>query len=155
MTYLVDSNWIILSLHGDTRAEDFLSSLIADGMAINTVIYMEVFQGLEREPDPPSVIAKFEALLDQIPIIPFSIEVAKRCAQVRETLKHQNRRVNSRALDLINATTAIEHNLIFVTQNMDDYKDLPEAVGLKLYQPAPPAEEPPAETDQEAGPGSS
>jgi tRNA(fMet)-specific endonuclease VapC len=134
MTYLVDSNWIILALHGETQAVDFLESLMSDGVAISMVSYMEVFQGLEREIDPPAAIAQFERLLDQIPILPFSAEVARRCAVVRETLKNQHRRVNARALDLINAATALEYDLTLVTQNIEDYKDLPEAVGLKLYQ---------------------
>jgi len=142
MTYLVDSNWIILALHGKTDAIELLDTLILDGAAISIICYMEIIQGLEREIDPPAATAQFQRLLDQIPVLPFSMAVARRCALVRETLRNQNRRVNSRALDLLNAATALEYDLTFVTQNLDDYKDLPEAVGLKLYQPPTPSEEP-------------
>jgi predicted nucleic acid-binding protein len=160
MTYLVDSNWIILALHDDPQAVAFLERLISDGVAMSIITYMEVLQGLEREIDPPAAIAQFQRLLDQVPVLPFSMDVARCRAVVREILRLQKRRVNSRALDLLNAATALEYNLIFVTQNIDDYKDLPEAVGLQLYQPpAPPAEpapplspevpEQPGEVDQQ------
>ncbi len=142
MTYLVDSNWIILALHDDPQAVAFLELLINDGVAMSIITYMEVFQGLEREIDPPAAIAQFQRLLDRVPVLPFSMDVARRCAVVREILRLQKRRVNSRALDLLNAATALEYNLTFVTQNIDDYKDLPQAVGLKLYQPPAPLAEP-------------
>jgi predicted nucleic acid-binding protein len=65
-------------------------------------------------------------------ILPFSFAVAERCARLRETLKSQNKRVNSRALDLIIAATALEYNLTLVTKNTDDFKDIPD---LPLSQP--------------------
>jgi predicted nucleic acid-binding protein len=40
--------------------------------------------------------------------------------------------VNSRALDLIIAATALEYDLTLVTKNTDDFKDIPH---LSLSQP--------------------
>ncbi|MCL4545875.1 MAG: type II toxin-antitoxin system VapC family toxin [Chloroflexi bacterium] len=65
-----------------------------------------------------------------VPIIPFSPEVARRCARLRETLKKHKKRVRARALDLLITATALEYNLTLVTQNTKDYNDIPE---LKLY----------------------
>jgi tRNA(fMet)-specific endonuclease VapC len=65
-------------------------------------------------------------------IFPFSFAVAERCARLRETLKGQNKRVNSRALDLIIAATALEYGLTLITKNTEDFKDIPD---LSLYQP--------------------
>jgi predicted nucleic acid-binding protein len=59
--------------------------------------------------------------------------VAERCARLRETLRSQNKWVNSRALDLIIAATALEYDLTLVTNNAEDFKDIP---GLALYQPS-------------------
>src|SRR4051794_20072108 len=131
MTYLIDTDWIIDHLAEDPTAMRLLQALAADGIAISIVTYMEVFQGVERSADQANAQAKLHALLAGVPVLPFSAAVAERCARLRETLKSQRKRVHSRALDLINAATAIEHDLIFVTRNLDDYKDLP---GLKLYQ---------------------
>ncbi len=62
----------------------------------------------------------------------FSLTVAKRCALLREQLKQEQKRVKSRALDLINAAIALEHDLTLVTRNSEDYQDIP---GLQLYPP--------------------
>jgi len=45
-------------------------------------------------------------------------------------LKSEQKRVKSRALDLINAAIALEHDLTLVTRNVEDYKDIPD---LNLY----------------------
>jgi predicted nucleic acid-binding protein len=66
-----------------------------------------------------------------VPVLPFSLSVAKRCAALREQLKTEQKRVKSRALDLLNAAIALEHGLTLVSRNYDDYKDIPH---LKLYK---------------------
>ena len=38
--------------------------------------------------------------------------------------------MKSRALDLLNAAIAVEHDLTLVTRNVEDYKDIPD---LNLY----------------------
>jgi len=48
-------------------------------------------------------------------------------------LKQEQKRVKSRALDLINAAIALEHDLTLVTRNVEDYQDIPD---LKLYPQA-------------------
>jgi predicted nucleic acid-binding protein len=74
--------------------------------------------------------AKLAAFLAKVPILPFSPEVARRCARLRLDLKRQGKRVRPRALDLIIAATALEHGLTLVTRNSGDYQDIP---GLTLY----------------------
>ena len=46
-------------------------------------------------------------------------------------LNSQKKRVRSRALDLMNAATAMEYDLALVTHNLSDYSDIPE---LTIYQ---------------------
>lgn len=91
---------------------------------------METYQGVLKNPQPEQASSQFEAFTVSIPIIPFSISTAKRCAQLREALKKAEKRVNQRALDLMTSAIALEHNLTLVTRNVDDYKDIPD---LHLY----------------------
>jgi predicted nucleic acid-binding protein len=130
MAYLIDSDWVIDHLENVPAATQFLRRLAPQGIAISVVTYMEVMQGVLRNPDPQAARAKFDAFQAAVPVLPFSPAAAERCAQLREALKQQNRRVNSRALDLINAAIALEHGLTLVTRNLPDYKDIP---GLTLY----------------------
>lgn len=131
MPYLIDSDWVIDHLEDMPAAVELLDKLTTDGVAISIITYMEVFQGIDRSPNPEEARRKFEAFVEGVPVIPFSTAVAERCARLRESLKQQHKRVNSRALDLLNAATALEYNLILVTRNTQDYDDLPD---LELYK---------------------
>jgi tRNA(fMet)-specific endonuclease VapC len=132
MPYLIDSHVVIDHLADVPDASTLLSRLAADGVAISIITYMEAFQGVTRSLHPKEAHAKFHAFAKSIPILPLSIAVAERCAQLRETLRTQNKRVNSRALDLIIAATALEYDLTLVTENTGDFKDIPD---LSLSQP--------------------
>ncbi len=132
MPYLVDSTHVIYYTRDLTGAVDLLDRLTPEGIAVSIITYIEVFQGVDGASHPRRAGAKFNAFFDSVPILPITIEVAWRCARLRQTLKDQGRRVNSRALDLIIAATALEHRLTLVTNNSRDYEDIP---GLKLYRP--------------------
>ncbi len=92
---------------------------------------MQVYQGVRISPTPAQAEARLDAFLAAVPIVPFSSEVARRCARLRTNLKRPGKRVRNRAFDLlIAAATAMEHNLILVTRNLADYEDIP---GLLLH----------------------
>jgi predicted nucleic acid-binding protein len=130
MAYLIDSDWLIDSLAGESAALDLLESFADDGIAISMVTYMETYEGILTSPNRYEAEARLSELLAGIPLLAFSEAVARRCAALRASLRSERRRVNSRALDLINAATALEHGLTLVTRNLEDYHDIP---GLKLY----------------------
>ncbi len=130
MSYLLDSDWVIDHLANEPAATQLLAQLAPAGIAISVVTFMEALEGILRSPNPRQARAGFDAFLANVPVLPFSPAVAEHCAHVRESLRRQNRRVNSRALDLIVAATALEYGLTLVTRNTADYKDVP---GLKLY----------------------
>jgi tRNA(fMet)-specific endonuclease VapC len=132
MPYLVDSNIVVDHLFAVPSAAVLLEQLALEGVAISIVTYMEAFQGVEQSSDPESAQEKFKTFLGGVLILPFSFTVAERCARLRKTLKKQNKRVNSRALDLIIAATALEYDLTLVTNNTGDFKDIPD---LLLHQP--------------------
>src|SRR5918996_515933 len=126
MPYLVDSHVVIDHLPDVPDASHLLSRLAADGIAMSIITYMEAFQGVTRSSHPEEAQAKFRTFAKSIPILPLSLAVAERCARLRETLRTQNKRVNSRALDLIIATTALEYDLTLVTENSKDFADIPD-----------------------------
>jgi predicted nucleic acid-binding protein len=68
---------------------------------MSIITYMEAFRGVVRSPKSHEAQNRFRALIKQIPVLPLSFAVAERCARLRETLRREKKRVNSRALDLI------------------------------------------------------
>jgi predicted nucleic acid-binding protein len=111
-----------------------IESLVDEGIGISIITYMEIYQGVLRQPDPKLTEAELTAFLTRVPLFPLTLDVARSCAMIREQLRQQNKRVTSRALDLIIAATAVAYDLTLVTRNLADFKDIP---GLKLYQPKP------------------
>ena len=132
MPYLIDSNLVIEHLAEMPEASQFLDRFAQDGIVISIVTYMEAYQGVVRSEHPQEASEKFHAFINTVLILPFSFAVAERCARLRETLRKQNKRVKSRALDLIIAATALEYDLTLVTENTGDFKDIPD---LSLSQP--------------------
>jgi len=131
MPYLLDSDWCIDVLAGKPEAVSLVDQLMGDGVAISVITYMKVYQGVERSPHPAHAEAQFELFLQPIRVIPITTHVGKRCARLRHYLRQHGKRVNSRALDLLNAAVALEHNLVLVTRNVEDYDDIPD---LRLHQ---------------------
>lgn len=125
MAYLIDSDWVIDYLADVPEALELLDRLADERIAISIVTYMEVYQGMERSDDPKEAERQLASFLESVPLLPISPAVARRCAGLRETLRRQGRRVNNRALDLLIAATAIEHDLTLVTRNVQDYADVP------------------------------
>lgn len=132
MAYLIDSDVVIDHLADDPAAVWLLDRRAPDGLTISMITYMEVYQGILVSPDPAQAQAKVDAFVAAVPIVPFSAAVARRCARLRGELQQHGKRVRSRALDLLTAATALEHDLTVVTRNLADYEDIP---GLALYQP--------------------
>jgi tRNA(fMet)-specific endonuclease VapC len=133
MPYLIDTDLVIDHLANIPQAHQLLDTLAPEGIAISIITYMEAYQGVVRSPNVKEARAKFQVFRRSVPVLPFSLTVAKRCASLREQLKQEQKRVKSRALDLINAAIALEHDLTLVTRNVEDYQDIP---GLELYPQA-------------------
>ena len=130
MPYLIDTDLVIDHLANVTEANRLLDKLATQGIAISIITYMEAYQGVIRSVNAKEARVKFQIFRRSVPVLPFSLTVAKRCAALREQLKQEQKRVKSRALDLLNAAIALEHDLMLVTRNVEDYKDIP---GLQLY----------------------
>jgi tRNA(fMet)-specific endonuclease VapC len=133
MPYLIDSDVLIAQREAQPDALAVLEQLAPQGLAISIVTYMEVYQGTLRSPDPERARASLATFLAGVPVIPFSLAAARRCAELREELARRGKRVRSRALDLVTAAIALEYGYTLVTHNRRDYEDIAE---LSLYQPS-------------------
>ena len=132
MHFLLDSDVTIDYEAGVPSTRTMVEPLLADGVAISVITFMEVYQGLLRLPDPTLATMGLRQFLEGVDVIPVTQEIAERCAMIRAELQRRGKTVRSRALDLLIAATAIEHGLILVTRNVADYGDVP---GLQVVTP--------------------
>lgn len=126
MSYLLDTTVVIPFLAGDEIAVELVSRLTADDVAVSIVSYIEVWQGTINIADPDAAQRRVMAFFVDIPLLPVSIAVARRCAEVRAYLKNQGKSPRRRAFDLVIAATALEHDLMLVTHNTKDFRDIPD-----------------------------
>lgn len=133
MGYLIDSDWVVDHLADEPEAKQLLSKLSEEGIAISIITYIEIYQGVLRSPTPEEAEQKLKAFVDTVSVLSITPGVARRCAHIRETLRKQGKEFRRRAFDLLIAATAVEHNLILVTRNREDYEDVPN---IRFYRPS-------------------
>lgn len=134
MRYLLDANIIILFLKGDAATIQLLTTLAARSSTpflVSTVAQMEVWEGIYQARDPHAAERQYQAFFDEVTLLPFDSDVAKRCAKLRHDLRQHGIRTRDRGLDLQIAATALHHGLELVTYNVQDYDDI---AGLSLYR---------------------
>jgi tRNA(fMet)-specific endonuclease VapC len=130
MTYLIDSDRVADWLAGRTDAVQLIASMRREGISLSVISYVEVFEGVIGAVDARRGQRAWRRFLRGTRVLIVSRSIAERAALIRVDLRRQKRQVNERALDILIAATAIEHNLVLVTRNNRDYDDIP---GLKLY----------------------
>lgn len=130
MIYLIDTDIVIDILGDESSAVGLFGRLSGTGVSMSIITYMEAYEGLSYTTRSELLLSKLESFLGAVPIVLISEETARCCAGIRSTLRRKGKRVRPRALDLLIAATAIEHNLTLVTRNQADYADIP---GLILF----------------------
>ena len=130
MSYLIDSDIVAEWLLGRAPVGAELATLRRSGIAIGTVTYAEVLEGILGGRNPRRGRQALRSLLRGVRIIVLSRPIAERAATIRLELRRQKRQVNERALDILVAATAIEHRLTLMTRNTRDYADIP---GITLH----------------------
>jgi tRNA(fMet)-specific endonuclease VapC len=127
--YLIDTDWIIDSLHGQRQAEQTLIELAPEGMSVSYITYAELYQGAHYASDPVRSLRVLDEFLEGFELIPLNLEIMQRFAIIRGRLQHQGTPIGE--MDLFIAATALHHDLTSVTRNRRHFERVPD---LKLYQ---------------------
>jgi predicted nucleic acid-binding protein len=107
-------------------AGELVASLAADGVAISVITFMEILEGVRGGNHPLEGLNALRTFLEGARMYDIDPTVTEHAADIRLHLRQQKHSIDRRALDIIIAATAIEHNLILVTRNVRDYADIPE-----------------------------
>ena len=130
MSYLLDTDIVIYHLNDIAVASDLVDALFDDGVAISSISYVEVLDGIDRSPDPQVARDRFAAMIETMPVVDFKRREADVLIEIRQALRAHGRDVRRRALDLQIAATAVAHELTLVANNPDDYRGIDD---LKLH----------------------
>lgn len=124
-TLLIDTDVLIHHLTDPSILAPFQKEFAERGVFLSTISYMEIYEGAITKPTARHLQGPLEDMLTEaFTLIPFAYLEARRCAQIKADLRIQGKRVRSRALDLMIAATALEHDLVLATRNVRDYQDI-------------------------------
>lgn len=133
MGLLIDSSVIIgLERRGDHFPR--WAAAISDGpMTIASVTASELMMGIHRADSEERRLRRqsyIEGIIEEIPVLPFDLSVARTHARIWAELLSAGQMVPDR--DLIIAATALAHGHDILTDNLRDFERVP---GLTVHQP--------------------
>ena len=116
MQYLVDSDWVIDSLHAVEPVRTRLRELLPAGVGMSMIALAEVYEGVywsrEREDDEPEL----DAFLGEVQLVSIDEEVSRIFARERGRLRAAGKIIGD--LDLLIGATALRHDLTLLTNNL-------------------------------------
>ena len=125
--FLLDSNFCIACLRRKPWALKVLEKVPLASIAISALTVGELVLGTHLSEDPGRELAKVEAFLRPIPVLPFGRDEAYLWATIDADLRKQGNRIE--AEDAMIAATALASGLILVSGNI---KHLDRVKGLKV-----------------------
>jgi len=117
MTYLLDTNIITALLRGDERVRDRLQSIVLRGedVFISGICYYEIKRGLLAA-NAIKKLSKFEQFCKSFGVLMLDTKsMFNRAAEIYADLKQRGKLIND--ADILIASSAIEHNLVLVTDD--------------------------------------
>jgi tRNA(fMet)-specific endonuclease VapC len=121
MAYLLDTCIISAFFRKEPQLIERLESITPDDLKISTITVMEIEYGLHLNPSIRSRIQPlWLSFKEQVEVLPFSEGDAVHAAQIRSILKKEGRLIGP--YDILLAGTSKNHNLVFVTDNLSEFK---------------------------------
>lgn len=125
MIYLLDTNICIYALKN--RPPEVLQKLREVGraaVAVSVITVMELRQGAEKSEQAAANHSKLDFFLHPMKVLPFDLEAALQGARIRAHLERQGTKIGD--LDSLIAAQALTGDLILVSNNLREFKRVPE-----------------------------
>ena len=129
MTYLVDTDWVADHLKGREPVVSTLLGLADEGLAISTITYGEIYDGIYAGRDPTGHERGFRSFLRAVRVLPLSRATMRWFASVRGDLRRRGQPFGD--MDLLIAATALGRDLTLLTRNRREFGRIS---GLRLYE---------------------
>ncbi len=121
MNYLLDSNICIHFFRGNFGMLDLLNSVGIENCAISEITLAELVFGAEKSSNPEKNHKIINSFCEKIRILPIFDAIS---IYGKEKARLQKNGTVISDFDLLIACTAIENNLIMVTENVKDFEKI-------------------------------
>jgi tRNA(fMet)-specific endonuclease VapC len=121
MKYLIDTDWVINHLKGETTVAKKLEDLAPEGVAISVISLAELYEGVYYSRDP----IKSQELLDEflapdLKMLNVDQEICKVFGKERGRLRQQKKMISD--FDLLIASTCLYYDLTLLSNNLKHYE---------------------------------
>ena len=127
MRYLVDTDWAVWWPRGRPDVVQRLQALRNEGLAISTVTLGELVTGVRRSNKRARNEEALQHFLRRVTVLPFTDATAYRWGAEQARLLDAGEAINE--FDLAIAATALQHDLVLLTENRRHYE---RVAGLTL-----------------------
>lgn len=127
---LLDSNILINILREKERGKQWKDFLSNKSICISTITTFELFLGAELSKNKEKNLSAVKALIQDFPIIPFSIKASYISAKIYANLQKQGQLIESN--DIYIASIALENNFALATDNVTHFQRIPNLELISL-----------------------
>ena len=115
MRYLVDTDWVIHYLNGETEYRSRLDALAYEGVAVSMISLAEVYHGIYRSLDSEGEERAFLRFLAGCDVLGLNDQICRIFGRERGRLQASGTPIGD--FDLLIGCTAIFHGLTVLTDN--------------------------------------
>ena len=121
---MIDTGWVIRHLRGRAEYTKRLVALAPLGLAVSVVTLAELLEGVERSSDPGRARVALNAFIAGVHVLPAAENTARAFGELSAKMRAAGNHPGD--FDVLIAATAIEHGLIVLTTDVDDFSRFPD-----------------------------
>jgi tRNA(fMet)-specific endonuclease VapC len=130
MGYLLDSTFVLDGILGHRhKSPTGLESIAKHFSAISIISVAELYEGPHHSTNPEAALTELNRALDAMPVVPITRRTCRIFADLRAALRRAGDLRPD--LDLLIASTALEHDLTLITSNLRHFVGIP---GLRIVK---------------------
>ena len=115
IAYLVDTDWAMHHLHGNTAIIERLQALHPEGLSLSVIALAELYEGVYYSRDHEESERKLNDFLDSVSVVGLDEETARIFGRERGRLRSAGAIIGD--MDLLIAATALQYDFTLLTNN--------------------------------------
>ncbi|MEW6374737.1 MAG: type II toxin-antitoxin system VapC family toxin [Thermodesulfobacteriota bacterium] len=119
LSYLIDTDWIIHYLNGNSGIVEKIGLLEKEGVAASIISVAELYEGIYYSTNPAGNEKALNDFLSGISTLGIEDEVCKVFGKERGRLRQEKKMIGD--FDLLIASTCLHHRLTLLTNNRRHY----------------------------------
>jgi predicted nucleic acid-binding protein len=120
LSYLIDTDWIIHYLNGNSGIVEKIGSLEKEGLAASVISVAELYEGIYYSTNPAGNEKALNDFLSGISTLGIEDGVCKVFGKERGRLRQEKKMIGD--FDLLIASTCLHHRLTLMTNNRRHYE---------------------------------